>query len=510
VTTDENGYWEATIQIPQSFGGLHAIYAREVMSEAANRTFPLVRSGWPECTGVRKEAQAVIFDVRPTITVSPSTALTGQYVTITGEGLPLPRYYELWINDEPVVEERDWCLVLDFGPYEQWVFENKRILNNELDLSWAIGVWYPFSFYSPDPAFVLDSPVWSGKLASITMDFSEMYDMYEMAYQCHIGSKYLKVPILPANDYEVKLYYYDKNTDKYVYDHSATTSVTVLKDPLNLNVEVGGIHFPGEVMDVFIHVDVDGIPTDATILSLELYKGDMFMKTLTYSKISTGVYVATFNCPSEEGDYFIKATASKDYEFFTLYGSAAAGFSVTASLKGYLTHINETIANVVIPNLGQIQLNLSAINTRIVDIQNGTAIIQGDMGLIKANLSSLNAKILTIENLNDTVIDLEGIVLEIQTSVGNFSKSLADLQGIVSITDDVAVIKTQLGEIKGKILSIENGLATIKTDIGTITVNTNSIKSDVGLQPITIGLSLIAALAAIIAAALILRKVYLK
>ena len=517
VTTDENGYWKATIQIPQSFGGFHAIYAREVeiVTEHGKPgptpgTFPLVKSGWPECTEVPKEAQAVIFDVWPTIAIFPSTALTDQYVTITGEGLPLPKYYELWMNEEPIVENRDWCLVLDFGPNEQWVFENKRIRNNELDLSWGAGMWYPFSFNSPDPAFVLDSPVWSGKLTSMTLDFSELIDMCEMPYQFHIGSKYLKVPILPANDYEVKLYYYNKNTDTYVYDYSAKTCVTVLKDPLNLAVEVGGIHYPGEVMDVFVTVDVDGIPKDATTLSLELYRGDTFVETLTYNKVSTGFYVATFNCPSDEGDYFIKAVASKEYECFTLYGSAAAGFSVTASLEGYMASINEMIADVVIPNLGQIQLNLSAINTRIVDIQNGTAIIQGDMGLVKANLSSLNTKILAIENLNDTITNLEGIVLEIQTSVGNFSKTLADLNGIVSITDDVATIKTEIGEIKGKVLSIENGLATIKTEIGTITVNTDSIKSDVGLQPVTIGLSLIAALAAIIAAALILRKVYLK
>jgi len=145
VKTDENGYWKAEIQIPQSFGGLHAIYAREVKVETeplkprpASR-YDLVRSGWPECTEIPKEAQAVIFDVWPTIKISPSTALTDQYVTITGEGLPLPKWYELWINEEPVVEDRDWCLVLDFGPYEQWVFENKRIRNNEFDLSWAMG-----------------------------------------------------------------------------------------------------------------------------------------------------------------------------------------------------------------------------------------------------------------------------------------------------------------------------------------------------------------------------------
>jgi len=513
VKTDENGYWKAKIQIPQSFGGLHAIYAREVKVETeplkpgpASR-YDLVRSGWPECTEIPKEAQAVIFDVWPTIKISPSTALTDQYVTITGEGLPLPKYYKLWINEEPVVEDRDWCLVLDFGPYEQWVFENKRIRNNELDLSWAMGAWYPFSFYTPDPAFVLESPVWKGKLTSVTMDFTVMY---EMPYQFHIGSKYLKVPVLPANDYEVHLYYFDKNIEDYVYDHDAKTSVKILKDPLNLNVEVGGIHYPGEVMNVFVHLDVDGIAADATTLTLELYKGETLIKSLTYNRVSSGVYVATFDCPNEEGDYFVKATASKEYESFTLYGSAAAGFTVTASLEGYILDLNNTIAEVVIPDLGQIKLNLSTVNAKIVDIQNGTAIIQGDMGTLMANISSLNTQIVAIKNLGDTVTDLHDIVVEINTIAGDLNKSLADIKGVITIKDDVATIKTELGEIKGKVLSIDSNVATIQTDIGTITVKTDSIKNDMGLQPITIGLSLIAALSAIIAAALILRKVYLK
>jgi len=528
VKTDENGYWKAKIQIPQSFGGLHAIYAREVRLETERgkpgpiSKYTLVRSGWPECTGVLKEAQAVIFDVWPTIKITPSTALTDQYVTITGEGLPLPKYYELWINEEPVVEDRDWCLVLDFGPYEQWV--NKRIRNNEFDLSWAIGVWYPFSLYSPDPAMVLESPVWKGKLTSITMDFAAEYELppYELPLQFHIGSKYLKVPVLPANNYEVYLYYFDKNTGDFVKgDHDAKTWVDVLKDPLNINVEVGGTHFPGEVMNVFVHVDVDGIAADATTLSLELYKGDTLIATLTYNKVSTGVYVATFPIETGEGDYFVKATASKDYETFTLYGSAAAGFTVTASLEGYILDLNNTIADVVIPDLGQIKLDLSTVNFKLVDITDGMATIEGDMGTLTANVSDINVRLValknlegTVQNLDGNVADLQNIVVKINTTVGELERSLDDLQGVITVKGDIATIQTELGEIKGKVVSIEGTLegklARIETDIGNIYADTNKIRYDVGLQPVTIGLSLIAALAAIIAAALILRKVYLQ
>ncbi|NIO36159.1 hypothetical protein GTO27_00485 [Candidatus Bathyarchaeota archaeon] len=59
-------------------------------------------------------------------------------------------------------------------------------------------------------------------------------------------------------------------------------------------------------------------------------------------------------------------------------------------------------------------------------------------------------------------------------------------------------------------LSLEGNIAIVKSDIGQITTKADSIKSDIGLQPVTIGFSIIAAIAAIATAALILKKVYLK
>jgi predicted nucleic acid-binding Zn-ribbon protein len=615
VPTDENGYWSAKIKVPQNYGGLHAIYACEYEivadpgKECPECTGLCVCSGWSECTGIEKEAQAVIFDVWPTIDVFPSTAITDQYVTITGEGLPLPRYYELRMNGEPVVESREWCLVLDFGPYKQWVFENKRMRSNELDLSWAMEFWYPFSFYTPDPLEYPESPVWKGKLCSVTIDFTD-----EEAYQFHIGSKYLKVPVLPAGNCEVTVYYFDKDTGAYVHDRDAVTSVTVLKDPLNVNMEVGEIHFPGEIVDVFVQIDVDGIATDATALSLTLYKGETFIETLSPKNMGTGVYVATFDCPMEEGDYFIKASVTKEYEFFTLYGSAVAGFTVNPTLNGFnaklidlegkvatlltdvgeikvdisevnakvveikdniatvetdlgtlktaVSNINATVVQIkdniatietdigtlrtavsninakvgeikdkiatIDTDIGTLQTAVSDINAKVAYIEGNIVTIETDLGILKANVSDINAKVVAIEgkvitietdigtleksaeSLNATIISLHDELLAIQTDMGVLLAKLEDVNGIVTIENTVATIRTELGEIKGTVVDLEGDIATIDTDIGKITAKADSIKSDVGLQPVAISLSLIAALAAIAAAVLILRKVYLK
>jgi len=416
VKTDENGYWTAEIQVPQSFGGFHAIYAEEVDTG--------VKSGWPEITSLWEE-QAVLFDVWPTIEIFPSEALTDQYVTITGEGLPLPKYYKLWKNDSPIISSRDWCLVLDFGPYEQWVFENKRIRNNEFDQSWAMELWYPFSFYSPDPACFVEDPeslVWHGKLCSILYDWG-----YEADPQIHFGSKFLKTPIMQPGDYEVTLYYYDKSTKDFTFDHSASTIVSVSLD----------------------------------------------------------------------------------------------------SLQTSLVSLEENVATVM-TKIGEIQVHISDLNAKVVTIEGTIATISTDIGNIKTDITNIDAKVVEIkgtvvtietsigvvkesaDNLNAAIISLQEDVITIHTDVGNLQVKLSEINGIVEIEDNIATITTDIGIVKGQVASLDGKMALIETDIGTIRAETDLIKGSVALQPASITLSLIAALAAVAAAALILRKVYLK
>lgn len=509
VQTDANGYWKAeNLAIPSSFGGLHAIYAREkeiktdVGMPGPTTSFGFVVSGWPALTGVQAEAQAVIFDVYPTINVSPSTAITDQYVTINGEGLPLPKHYQLrmrhgdsesWMT---IQSSRDWCLVLDFGPFKEWVYENQRIRNNELDTAWMLEAWYPFAFHTPDIANRLDNPAWEGKLASATIDFET--DRLEF----NVGSKFLKVPMLPPSEYPVTVYYFDKVSTQFTYNYSARTMVSVIKDPLNIALDVGSIHFPGEIVDVFAQVDVDGIISDAT-LSFDLYKGESLVKSLPPNQINTGMYFATFTCPSGAGDYFIRATAYKDYGgMFTLYGSAVAGFTVNPTLSDLgasIIQLNSTVATLV-TEVGQIKINLAAVEAKVVGIEGSIATINTTIGTIKTNVTNINA----------VITGLSKDAVAIHTDIGDLTVKLSDLNGVIDVKDDVATIKTVLGDVKGKVISLEGATATIQTDIGTITDKANSIQNNVGYQPITVGLSLFAALTAIAVAILILRKLYLK
>jgi hypothetical protein len=75
---------------------------------------------------------------------------------------------------------------------------------------------------------------------------------------------------------------------------------------------------------------------------------------------------------------------------------------------------------------------------------------------------------------------------------------------------NLAEVQTDIGTIKGLVTKIDGDTASVKTDIGEMKGTIGEIKNDTGLQPATIGLSILAAIAAIAAAVMILRKVYLK
>ena len=116
-----------------------------------------------------------------------------------------------------------------------------------------------------------------------------------------------------------------------------------------------------------------------------------------------------------------------------------------------------------------------------------------------------------IASINGKLLALDGELATIQTNVGTFTTSLADINTkITVINGNIARIDTDVGTIKGLVTKIDGDNAVIMTDIGEMHGTISDIKGDTGLQPATIGLSILAAISAIAAAVMILRKVYLK
>jgi len=172
-----------------------------------------------------------------------------------------------------------------------------------------------------------------------------------------------------------------------------------------------------------------------------------------------------------------------------------------------LEEIKENIATIM-TDIGTIKTTVSTINANITSIKGRLVTIETTVGTIQEDISEINGKI----------VALEGDTATIQTDIGTIKTNLTGINTKIEVTNgNIATIQTDIGTIKGRLATVEGDVATIETDIGTVKTCTEnieatgeSIKSDTGLQPATVGLSLIAAIGAIAAAAMVLRKVYLK
>ncbi len=173
-----------------------------------------------------------------------------------------------------------------------------------------------------------------------------------------------------------------------------------------------------------------------------------------------------------------------------------------------LVNIQDGLATVT-TTLGEIETKIDSLGSvSIEEIKGDIATIKSDIGTIRVDVSNINGKIET----------LEGETATIQTDIGTVEASLSDIGAKINVANNnVATIETDIGTIKGRLTSVENGVATIQTDVGTVkTMASNiettgeSIKSDTSLQFPTVALALIAAIGAIVAVAMILRKVYVK
>ena len=306
ATTDSKGGFTLTFNIPESYGGLHPIFAREVVSG--------VRSGW-----MPAYPQATFFKVNTKAWTDVTVGLSGQYINLMASGLPLPRYYNATFDckdrsKKATVDNHNWTLVIDFGPNKQWVFEKGFILNNEFDFAWAIQMYLPFAYYHSidDP----NSPVWNGTLC--WQDADEQY---------HEGSRFLKVPALMPGNYSISVYQFNKETGHDERQFEADQTFTVLKDPLYVRVTTGSQHFEQEVVKIYVEIDVDGMAIDPTELTVDLHRDEGFLQSLTATRMDTGLYTTSF-VPQSAGDYMVKVNATKRFETFTLSGSGILGFTV--------------------------------------------------------------------------------------------------------------------------------------------------------------------------------------
>jgi hypothetical protein len=551
--TNENGSFEVTFQVPESPGGYHPIYAGECLT-----------TGWP----YKMSANVPVFRVEPKIWIethtSGSEGLSGEYVTLQGTGFS---YVEAWFSitfgcrrPEFDMYFRVGTLVLDFDSNKQWIDEFNFIMNNEYSNGWQEMYWAwlkAILYHEGCPMFPEGYlPLYLDLNGTISHGYwwywlwQSFYNMAgpfpegvaDMSYK---GCPFLKVPVLEPGRKDVLAYYFglefslSTSPEEVAFSSLASLPAevdglvaglpTVLEKPMeNPMGLLFGLDDCGLASVHLGKIYTDNATTCFTITKPEvetsseeiLSRLSQLEATVTglvkdsegniLAQIQTSVGTIQANLTALDAKITGLVTDSEGNilaQIQTSVGTIQANLTaLDAKITGLVTDSEGQILAKIETSIGTIQNNLTALDAKITGLVTDSegqilAKIETSIGTIQANLTTLGAKIVSLGDIGATV----------QTALGPVKASLDDLHAYVTVDQatKLAKIETDIGTLDGKLVSMEGKMATIETDVGTITTKTDLIVNHTGSIPITIALSLIAAIAAIAAAVLILRKVYI-
>jgi hypothetical protein len=345
-----------------------------------------------------------IFRVLPRISIDPSKGVSGQYVTLLGDGFSTWEYYQKWTEGITVPEDfqtnpaahiiypnliwdegetgqsysRDGTgLVLDFGPNQRYVDESHFTLNAEANMEWFTELYYP--------------------MAVDAMGTIIYYDALHNTVGT-VGSHFLQVPFLQPGNYEVKVYRFNMHeTGMPDHSYSTTESKTVT------------------------------FTVEKTIVAADMTEIINMLKSLNATIENIDKNVATIKT-----DVGIIKTDVKDIiqKIVIVNGTVARIETKAGTILGYVDDINWNDIVTIKTNVGTIVGKVQ--NIDFSTMADGIVTIKTDVGTIKANLATL-ANQETAKQILDTVQ---------QTPLGiNLAAVLSAIAAIASITAVVVVTR---------------------------------------------------------------------
>lgn len=206
---------------------------------------------------------------------------------------------------------------------------------------------------------------------------------------------------------------YDNYARALPYSFILENSILYLAPHENLDMEVnvGTIHFRGEIAEFYIKTSLNGNAMNASVWEATLYtEGGATQVNLlpNLEAITIGLYRISYTIPTgaDTGTYTLSVKASYRTGMTTATGHATASFLVSPTLtsqNSYITEVKNNIATVVIPDLGTIKADLNEIDAKVVEIDGNVATIQTDIGTVKTDVSNIDGIVTALEDDTETI-----------------------------------------------------------------------------------------------------------
>lgn len=211
--------------------------------------------------------------------------------------------------------------------------------------------------------------------------------------------------------------------------------------PLDIEVDVGTIHFAGETASFSILVSRSGVrvPMSKDLLHVLLYFGGE-TRTLqvdpaaNIEQLDTGLFNVSYKIPltAPPGTYTLLVEVSHSIHDgkTVLHGTALKSFVISSTLRGWdviLTSVNGNIATILVPGMTEIKVGLSEINATLVSIHGSTVIINSTLGILETELYMINA------TLTGLIVDSKGEILaQVESDLGSIATSIDGWESTIS------------------------------------------------------------------------------
>jgi len=230
---------------------------------------------------------------------------------------------------------------------------------------------------------------------------------------------------------------------------SGLVNVDVEIVPLEVIIDVGTIHFNGEIAEFYVLTSRSGRRSNASLEATLFFDG-MQLKEFTPEDIisvSKGIYLILYTIPTNatSGTYALVVDASLTVAgtTATLAGTSLKSFHISQTLDGWNAKLIKMEGDIGTINtgIGEIKVNLTEIQATLVDVQGTVAIISSTIGTFETELS-----------ISGEVVAVSGDVAEIKGSLDNIATSLGEVQSTTTLGIAAAVILAAIAAIAAIII----------------------------------------------------------
>jgi len=254
---------------------------------------------------------------------------------------------------------------------------------------------------------------WFPSRIQVSVTFNDMLMGYAVTDENGDFTFIFNVPVSVAGVQTVKASFGEANFTSTMF---AVIDVT----PLDIEIDIGTIHFRGESADFYIQTSFKGVAVNATFISALLYKPDGTTEPLTVPLlIATGFYKTTYAIPvdAQNGTYTLVVEADYTTSTIESHETAFKAFLSSSTLAEELT---------LIEDLGDEIENLKAeIATLNATLNSLGETLTEELALTEEDLiTHITALNTTLNSLNETITQLETRISAIKSAQEAFTLPL--------------------------------------------------------------------------------------